>query len=155
MGFRGKYFFPILMILSLFLIIRYNYIISDDPPLRQDLPGRRSSSSGDDVTYSVKTPSKKTKRLFHTAVTATDSVYSTWQCRIMYYWYNRFRDEPGSDMGGFTRILHSGRPDGLMDEIPTFVADPLPSGVDQVLNLIVIGDRCINLYILLNTIVYY
>ncbi|XP_019093386.1 PREDICTED: uncharacterized protein LOC104753988 [Camelina sativa] len=132
MAFRGKYFFPILMTLSLFLIIRYNYIVSDDPPLRQDLPGRGSSSSGDDVVVNpVKTRSKKSKRLFHTAVTATDSVYSTWQCRIMYYWYNRFRDEPGSDMGGYTRILHSGRPDGLMDEIPTFVADPLPSGVDK------------------------
>jgi hypothetical protein len=29
-------------------------------------------------------------------------------------------------MGGFTRILHSGRPDELMDEIPTVVVDPLP-----------------------------
>ncbi|XP_009140634.1 hydroxyproline O-arabinosyltransferase 2 [Brassica rapa] len=131
MGFRGKFFFPMLMTLSLFLIIRYNYIVSGDPPLQQDLPGRRSFSSRDDVISSVKTPPKKTKRLFHTAVTATDSVYSTWQCRIMYYWYNRFRDEPGSEMGGYTRILHSGRPDGLMNEIPTFVANPLPSGVDQ------------------------
>lgn len=30
------------------------------------------------------------------------------------------------DMGGFTRLLHSGQPDELMDEIPTFVAKPLP-----------------------------
>lgn len=30
------------------------------------------------------------------------------------------------DMGGFTRLLHSGAPDDLMDEIPTFVANPLP-----------------------------
>lgn len=137
MGFRGKFFFPMLMTLSLFLIIRYNYIVSGDPPLQQDLPGRRSFSSRDDVISSVKTPPKKTKRLFHTAVTATDSVYSTWQCRIMYYWYNRFRDEPGSEMGGYTRILHSGRPDGLMNEIPTFVANPLPSGVDQVYYFII------------------
>jgi hydroxyproline O-arabinosyltransferase len=28
--------------------------------------------------------------------------------------------------GGFTRVLHSGKADDLMDEIPTFVADPLP-----------------------------
>jgi len=28
--------------------------------------------------------------------------------------------------GGFTRILHSGRADDLMNEIPTFVAEPLP-----------------------------
>ncbi|KAK1275124.1 hypothetical protein QJS04_geneDACA003760 [Acorus gramineus] len=70
-------------------------------------------------------------RLFHTAVTATDSVYSTWQTRVMYYWFKRFKDLPGSDMGGFTRILHSGKPDKHMEEIPTFVADPLPAGMDQ------------------------
>ena len=29
-------------------------------------------------------------------------------------------------MGGFTRILHSGKPDELMAEIPTVVVDPLP-----------------------------
>ncbi|KAA8537333.1 hypothetical protein F0562_026980 [Nyssa sinensis] len=38
----------------------------------------------------------------------------------------RRRTCPGSEMGGFTRILHSGSPDNLMDEIPTFVVDPLP-----------------------------
>ena len=36
-------------------------------------------------------------------------------------------DEKGVDcqMGGFTRILHSGEPDELMDEIPTHVVEPL------------------------------
>ncbi|CAL1394436.1 unnamed protein product [Linum trigynum] len=34
-------------------------------------------------------------------------------------------------MGGFTRILHSGKPDSLMNEIPTVVVDPLPPGMDQ------------------------
>ena len=29
-------------------------------------------------------------------------------------------------MGGFTRILHSGKPDDLMAEIPTVVVEPLP-----------------------------
>jgi hypothetical protein len=29
-------------------------------------------------------------------------------------------------MGGFTRLLHSGHADDLMDEIPTMVVDPLP-----------------------------
>lgn len=29
-------------------------------------------------------------------------------------------------MGGFTRLLHSGKADDLMDEIPTMVVDPLP-----------------------------
>jgi hypothetical protein len=35
-------------------------------------------------------------------------------------------------MGGFTRILHSGKADNLMDEIPTVVVDPLPEGLDRV-----------------------
>ena len=36
--------------------------------------------------------------------------------------------EKGADcqMGGFTRILHSGKPDDLMAEIPTVVVEPLP-----------------------------
>ena len=70
---------------------------------------------------------------FHVAVTASDAPYSKWQCRIMYYWYKRFNDRVGSDMGGFTRVLHSGLPDNLMEEIPTFVVDPLPDGLDQVM----------------------
>ncbi|XP_061338850.1 hydroxyproline O-arabinosyltransferase PLENTY-like [Gastrolobium bilobum] len=68
---------------------------------------------------------------YHVAVTATDAAYSQWQCRIMYYWYKKVKDMPGSDMGKFTRIVHSGRPDQLMDEIPTFVVDPLPAGLDR------------------------
>ena len=32
-------------------------------------------------------------------------------------------------MGGFTRLLHSGQPDDLMHEVPTFVAAPLPESV--------------------------
>ena len=35
------------------------------------------------------------------------------------------------DMGGFTRILHSGQPDDLMNELPTFVATPLPDEHNQ------------------------
>ncbi|ESW13492.1 hypothetical protein PHAVU_008G201100 [Phaseolus vulgaris] len=68
---------------------------------------------------------------FHVAVTATDAAYNQWQCRIMYYWYKKVKDMPGSEMGKFTRILHSGRADQLMDEIPTFVVDPLPDGLDK------------------------
>ncbi|XP_027331287.1 hydroxyproline O-arabinosyltransferase 3-like isoform X2 [Abrus precatorius] len=68
---------------------------------------------------------------FHVALTSTDAAYSQWQCRIMYYWYKKVKDMPGSDMGKFTRILHSGKADQLMDEIPTFVVDPLPEGLDR------------------------
>lgn len=72
---------------------------------------------------------------FHVALTATDAPYSQWQCRIMYYWYKKVKAMPGSEMGGFTRVLHSGNPDSLMDEIPTFVVNPLPNGLDRVINL--------------------
>ncbi|KAF6140762.1 hypothetical protein GIB67_035189 [Kingdonia uniflora] len=68
---------------------------------------------------------------YHVVVTASDSPYSKWQCRIMYYWYKKVKNMAGSEMGGFTRVLHSGNPDNLMDEIPTFVADPLPGGMDR------------------------
>ncbi|KAK8963552.1 hypothetical protein KSP40_PGU019951 [Platanthera guangdongensis] len=71
------------------------------------------------------------RRLFHVAVTATYAPYSKWQCRIMYYWYKKAKKMKGSEMGGFTRILHSGEPDNLMDEIPTLVVDPLPAGMDR------------------------
>ena len=50
-------------------------------------------------------------------------------------WYDhRYRkvrhqceEEKGLDcqMGGFTRILHSGQEDDLVDEIPTHVVEPL------------------------------
>lgn len=74
----------------------------------------------------------KTNSKYHVAVTATDAPYSQWQCRIMYYWYKKVKDMPGSDMGSFTRVLHSGSPDSLMKEIPTFIVDPLPEGLDRV-----------------------
>jgi hydroxyproline O-arabinosyltransferase len=75
---------------------------------------------------------RNTNSKYHVAVTATDAAYSQWQCRIMYYWYKKTKDMPGSAMGKFTRILHSGRGDQLMNEIPTFVVDPLPEGLDRV-----------------------
>ena len=74
----------------------------------------------------------KSNLKFHVALTATDAPYSQWQCRIMYYWYKKMKTMPGSDMGKFTRVLHSGKGDHLMDEIPTFVVDPLPEGLDRV-----------------------
>ncbi|KAK1581665.1 hypothetical protein Q3G72_007861 [Acer saccharum] len=60
---------------------------------------------------------------YHVALTATDAPYSQWQSGIMYYWYKKVKDISGSDMGKFTRVLHSGKPDNLMEDIPTFVVD--------------------------------
>ncbi|CAH9085182.1 unnamed protein product [Cuscuta epithymum] len=68
---------------------------------------------------------------FHIAVTSESTTYCKWQMRVMYYWYKKQKDLPGSDMGKFTRILHSGAPDNLMDEIPTVVVYPLPNGWDK------------------------
>ncbi|KAI6675983.1 hypothetical protein NL676_036779 [Syzygium grande] len=83
-----------------------------------------------EMPKNVKKP-KHVRSPFHVALTATDAPYSKWQCRIMYYWYKQKKDLPDSEMGGFTRILHSGSPDNLMDEIPTMVVDPLPEGLDR------------------------
>ncbi|KFK27793.1 hypothetical protein AALP_AA8G430100 [Arabis alpina] len=142
MGCNGTLFYPLLITLSVALIT-YNIIISANAPLKQDFPGQSSSELSVDPVIElprggggggsrIRGGERKT-RLFHTAVTASDSVYNTWQCRVMYYWFKKVRASagPGSEMGGFTRILHSGKPDKYMDEIPTFVAQPLPSGMDQ------------------------
>lgn len=138
----GKLFFMLVVTLSTALIT-YNIIISAKASLKQDFPGPSSTKSHSSFSQDpiIKMPTdlsssssaaKKTKRLFHTAVTASDSVYNTWQCRLMYYWFKKQKNKPNSEMGGFTRILHSGKPDKFVDEIPTFVAQPLPSGMDQV-----------------------
>lgn len=135
----GNIFFTLIITFSAALIT-YNIIISANASLKQDFPGNSipSSSSKSTVDPIIQMPRdssstpKKTKRLFHTAVTSSDSIYNTWQCRVMYYWFKKQKDKPNSEMGGFTRILHSGKSDRFMDEIPTFVAKPLPDGMDQV-----------------------
>ena len=63
-----------------------------------------------------------------------------WQTRVHYYHFlkqkaaceeaaRRDKKRGGCDMGGWTRLLHSGEADDLMDELPTFLADPLPESV--------------------------
>lgn len=94
--------------------------------------GSRKFLGGGDRDSAASYGSGDPAKRFHVALTATDALYSQWQSRVMHYWYKEMRDRPGSDMGGFTRILHSGKPDGLMDEIPTMVVDPLPEGKDKV-----------------------
>lgn len=42
------------------------------------------------------------------------------------------RDFPDSAMGGFTRLLDTDEPDGLMEEIPTFLCGPWPEDVRKV-----------------------
>ncbi len=41
--------------------------------------------------------------------------------------YKKMREQyPDSDLGGFTRLLHTGKEDALMDVIPTVVVEPEP-----------------------------
>ncbi|KAK7385903.1 hypothetical protein VNO78_31853 [Psophocarpus tetragonolobus] len=117
---RAKSLFLLLMVL-LFFFATYNLVamIMDHRPDGLESFTRKVMRSGNSNSK------------FHVAVTATDAAYNQWQCRIMYYWYKKMKDLPGSDMGKFTRILHSGRQDQLMEEIPTFVVDPLPEGLDR------------------------
>ncbi|KAJ4792574.1 Hyp O-arabinosyltransferase-like protein [Rhynchospora pubera] len=118
---------PLLICIAVVLITYNAILFSTNARLHSDLS---TSSLHFHRTLSVSHSHKP--RLFHTAVTASDSVYNTWQCRVMYYWFKKAREtRVGSDMGGFTRILHSGKPDSFMGEIPTFVAQPLPDGTDQ------------------------
>ncbi|XP_031102459.1 hydroxyproline O-arabinosyltransferase 1-like [Ipomoea triloba] len=138
----GNLFFAAVVTFSAALVT-YNILMSANTSLKLELPGSSDTSSSSSSSTArvfpnsdhsiIKLPLEKAsgKKLFHTAVTASDSIYNAWQCRIMYYWFKKFKDGPNSGMGGFTRILHSGSPDRFMDEIPTFVAQPLPSGMDQ------------------------
>ena len=72
----------------------------------------------------------RAKGKFHVLLTANDAPYQRWQSRVMYYQYRKLRGSfPDSALGGFTRILHSGREDALMDEIPTVVVNTLPKDV--------------------------
>lgn len=58
-------------------------------------------------------------------------VYAQWQVRINYFHWKKLKalEGAGSPVGGYTRLLHSGRPDELMAEIPTVVVNPLPPDV--------------------------
>jgi hypothetical protein len=109
--------------------VTYNFLTMHGR--NRDGPRKFLGGAGGRDSYGSGSGSDPAKR-FHVALTATDALYSQWQSRVMHYWYREMRGRPGSDMGGFTRILHSGKPDGLMDEIPTMVVDPLPEGKDKV-----------------------
>ena len=142
MGCEGFFYYLLITISA--ALVTFNILVSSTAPLRSEFPGsvetENLASGFIDVDPIPKKPSDlwklstedRRKRRFHTAVTATEDTYSTWQCRVMYYWFKKFQSQPGSDMGGFTRVLHSGNPDKYMEEIPTFVVDPLPAGTDQV-----------------------
>ena len=103
----------------------------EDPP--QARPSRFRGSRPDATRQADVRPCPQVgggERRYHVVITAQGSAVH-WQSRVHYYWYLRTRADcqaqHGSDcqMGGFTRVLHSGQPDDLMGEIPTHVVQPL------------------------------
>ncbi|EAZ36031.1 hydroxyproline O-arabinosyltransferase 1 [Oryza sativa Japonica Group] len=127
-GSRGA--LPLLLISLSAAYLTYTALLSS----RSLLPLPTASFPGATASRRLASGRPTAAAAFHTAVTASGSLYNTWQCRVMYYWFKRAREAGGgggAEMGGFTRILHSGKPDAFVDEIPTFVADPLPAGTDQ------------------------
>lgn len=68
----------------------------------------------------------------HVLFTSNGSPYLNFQSRIMYATFKLAQQMPGGDkLVAMTRILHRTRPDELMDEIPTFRADPIQPKCDQ------------------------
>eukprot|EP00873_Tetraselmis_striata_P027120 jgi/Tetstr1/447384/TSEL_034820.t2 len=68
----------------------------------------------------------------HTVCTSNGSPYLNFQTRIMYATYRKVQKMPGGErLVAFTRILHRTKPDVLMDEVPTFRADPLTPKCDE------------------------
>ncbi|PNW78775.1 hypothetical protein CHLRE_09g389763v5 [Chlamydomonas reinhardtii] len=68
----------------------------------------------------------------HTLFTSNGSPYQNIQARIMVGTYNIVRKMPGGErLVALTRILHRTTPDEVMDEIPTFIAQPLQPDCDK------------------------
>lgn len=134
-----------------------NTVAEDDSSTTgTDQQGRHSTGSGTDnpasITVSSTTSSSSginsgrsfpaSKRSFHT-VTTTQGFANHWQARIHYYWFLRQRtachEQGVCDMGGFTRLLHSGEADDLLDEIPSVVVDHLPASVLKASSYVVLN----------------
>lgn len=80
----------------------------------------------------VKQDKKPAGDTMHSVLTSNGSPYQNFQGRIMYGTYKLVQQMPGGDkLTGFTRILHRSTPDELMDEIPTFRANPLHPECDK------------------------
>eukprot|EP00887_Chlorella_sp_A99_P004186 scaffold23.g4186.t1 len=79
---------------------------------------------------------------YHVIISLSSGIYTQWQSRVCYHWYKKLKEQhPDSAMGGFTRLLHSGQPDGYEDEIPTVVVDPLPRELQEIAHGYVVLER--------------
>lgn len=91
--------------------------------------GILAAAAAQDTSATAQSAEKEADRRYHIVITAQGAA-THWQARVHYYWYKKIKAQCEAagkcDMGGFTRLLHSGSADELMDEIPTFVATPLP-----------------------------
>jgi hypothetical protein len=59
-----------------------------------------------------------------------------------YFWYKRIKDSRNpKGMGGFTRILHSGKEDDWMHELPTVVVKPLSKELEDIAQGFVLLNR--------------
>ena len=99
---------------------RQNISAAPEAPAAGALPPAHSSSWPSNCPAS--------RRPYHVLLTASAGVYQAWQTRLLYYHYVRLRrQQPCSDMGGFTRLLTTpgAAPDALMKEIPTVIVAEL------------------------------
>ena len=70
-------------------------------------------------------------RCLHGVMTSSGNAYMNWQSRIMYQTWQNHASQPGSIMKAFTRVLHKGRDDELMFEIPTMRFEPIQTHCDS------------------------
>ena len=67
----------------------------------------------------------------HTVLTSSGNAYMNWQSRVVYQTYKKYASEKKSILKTFTRILHRGKDDELMLEIPTMRFDPNQAKCDH------------------------
>ncbi|KAK9795215.1 hypothetical protein WJX73_002433 [Symbiochloris irregularis] len=96
----------------------------------QKLSAQQSSHAQAVRSSGSQFPDKGTE--IHTLCTSNGSPYLNFQTRIMHGTYKQVQALPGGErLVGFTRILHRTKPDVLVDEVPTWRADPLTPQCDE------------------------
>ncbi|KAL0330574.1 UNVERIFIED_CONTAM: Hydroxyproline O-arabinosyltransferase 1 [Sesamum radiatum] len=130
----GNLFFTLVITFSAALIT-YNIIISANASLKQDFPDpSRKSASSFSLDPVIKMPTalssssqRSKKRLFHTAVTASDSIYNTWQCRVMYYWFKKQKNNKPNSGGASPEFCILGTPTDSWMRSPPLLLSPSPT----------------------------
>eukprot|EP00798_Chlamydomonas_sp_ICE-L_P005854 gene5854-6144_t len=87
-----------------------------------------------DANNRARAKKKGSPRPYH-FVTTSQGFRVEWSLRLHYYHFRKMKSRcihtlgDDCEMGGFTRLLHGGEKDVLMDEMPTILLDPLPESV--------------------------